>query len=192
MSKQNLVHVIKKDDLTSHNVLSLPRDSQASLQLGHVRIRPVLFCLTYNNLSYARLGTMMKWWSAYPVPKQLPEPYNDESQYGIVPCWGFGEVVESQVEDFEPGRLIFGYWPYCDLICDYKLEKGDAKGHWCEVSEHRKELMPIYNRYIVKDASSRLGKLGKKEVDDLAMEAVFLVWECGYLLNQVILGKPYV
>ncbi|KAK4556013.1 hypothetical protein LTR86_006709 [Recurvomyces mirabilis] len=191
MADQNLVHVIKKDDLNSHKVLAIPRDNKAPLKPGHVRIRPVLVCLTYNNLSYARMGTIMKWWSTYPVPKDLPAPYNDDTQYGIVPCWGYGEVVESQAEDFEPGRLIFGYWPFSDMTADYKFEKGDAKGHWDERSEQRKELMHVYNRYVAKDAGVRMSKVNEKEVHEMAMEAVFFVWECAYLLNQVVLGPPY-
>jgi hypothetical protein len=194
MSSPAYIHVVKKDAIDEHTSVPVHHSSILSaLEPSRVRVAPRIVALTYNNLSYARLGRIRNWWDAYPVPEGLPEPYGDRSQYGISPCWGHGEVLESKVEGVETGTLLWGYWPLSSLAVDLKLVKGDAFGHWIEVSEHRTTLMPYYNRYMVRDPALRLDSVTASKREDMAAEAVYRgVWECGYLLNKHVLDEPYI
>ena len=120
-------------------------------------------------------------WKTYPVPPTAPAPYNDQSSWGIVPAWGYATVTESNVPGIIPGSLIWGYWPTSTsptLLC---LQRGDPEGHWVEVSSHRQQLMPIYNRYEQALPNE------ENELDGRAWSTIFRgVWVAGYLLSEYV------
>lgn len=191
MSTHAGVHVISKANIAEHNVVELPTSSPEALKDGHVRVRTVIIGLTANNLSYAQLGTMRAWWDAYPVPASLPAPYNDQQQYGIVPAWGYGEVLESKVAGIEAGMLLWGFWPTSSLPIDLELVPADAFGHFVEVSKQRQTLMNLYQRYTLRDPSMRLKSLDNSATEHMAFEAACRpIWEAGYLLNKANFGDP--
>ncbi|PLB41690.1 DUF2855 family protein [Aspergillus candidus] len=175
-----MTHVVGKADNRQHAVVNLSSPDH-SLPFSSLRARPTLLGLTSNNLSYARGGDLLYWWKTYPVPHTAPAPYNDQSSWGIVPAWGYATVTESNVPGMIPGSLIWGYWPTSTsptLLC---LERSDPEGHWVEVSNHRQQLMPLYNRYeqVLPDE--------EKEVDGRAWSTVFRgVWVAGYLLSEYV------
>jgi hypothetical protein len=190
MATSSQVHVVKKGDLLDHRTITVDSSALPPLEENHIRVHSVLTSLTANNLTYARLGSSpMKWLDAYPVPSSLPAPFNDRDKYGIVPCWGYAEVLESRLEGIPMGALLWGFWPTSSVPVDLELTPAKAKGHWIETSSHRQTLMPIYNRYIsaphllsdvLADASLR---------DSLAWKPLF-PGSCGYLLNKYVLSEP--
>ncbi|KAK3703052.1 hypothetical protein LTR37_014663 [Vermiconidia calcicola] len=189
MSSNTHVHVISKQDIAEHCVLEQLVSSPSPLENGHIRTRTYVIALTNNNLSYAQLGSPMGWWDAFRVPPGLPAPYND-NQYGIVPAWGYGEVMESRVPNIETGMLLWGFWPTMDLPVDLELIEADVSGHWIEISESRKNLMALYRRYMLHDAAARSGSIDNRRLKEMAWEAGLQpVWEAGYLLNKAIFSK---
>ena len=143
-----------------------------------VRVKIDLVAITSNNLSYARNGTLLHWWELYPVPSSAPAPFNNNEEWGIVPAWGYGQVIESNITAIEVGSSLFGFWPTSSYPIDLKLEVWQAPGHWSEVSEHRRQNMTVYNRYIqVKGQPS--------DQDRGILAGVQTVWQCAYLLNAV-------
>jgi hypothetical protein len=144
------VHVVSKADNLEHAVATLnhPEYESHNLATSSVRVRPLLISLTSNNLSYARGGDFLHWWDTYPVPVELPPPYNDQNSWGIVPAWGYGVVTESTT-DITPGTLLWGFWPTTASIpVSLKLQPSEPKGHWTEISESRQRLMTVYNAYM--------------------------------------------
>ncbi|TKA73869.1 hypothetical protein B0A55_04486 [Friedmanniomyces simplex] len=193
MPTKTYIHVVKKAAIAEHASLEVDLSILPTPGKGQVRVRSALFSITYNNLTYARMGSILKWWDAFPVPESLPAPYGDRSKYGIAPCWGWSEVLESKIDGIDVGMLLFGYLPLSGLPVDLQLVAGDAEGHMVDVSEQRKTLMPIYNRYIIRDPDMRLSELSPERVEDMGREAVYRpVWECGYLLNKFNLSDPFV
>ncbi|KAK5168768.1 uncharacterized protein LTR77_006077 [Saxophila tyrrhenica] len=188
-----VLHVIAKSNIGSHTTVPFTT-IPVPLRDGQVRIRSAMISLTNNNLSYAQLGTPFKWWDAYPVPSSLPAPYNDRDAWGIVPAWGYAEVVESKVPGLEEGVLVWGFWATGDLPIDFQMEKVEGvEGQWVEVSSARAGLMSLYNRYFVRDGRTRLQGLGEGEVEKMEWEtAVRPVWEAGYLLNHAIFGREHI
>ena len=190
MSSKADVHVISKADIKDHAVVSVSESALSPLQDGHVRVRSAILSLGSNNFSYALLGSVRSWWDTYPVPSFLPAPYNDPDQYGICPAWGYGEVLESRVSAIESGTLLWGFWPTSNLPVDLRLVPADVAGHWIEVSEGRKTLMNLYQRYIVEDSDARLASLDHPKIEEMAWKAAFIVWEAGYLMTDMVFGSP--
>ena len=58
----------------------------APLADGQVRLRVHQFAFTANNITYAAFGDAMQYWQFYP---------SHEEGWGIVPVWGFAQVVQS-------------------------------------------------------------------------------------------------
>ncbi|KAH8703141.1 hypothetical protein BGW36DRAFT_368879 [Talaromyces proteolyticus] len=182
------IHVVSKQDNSQHRVipfssLGVSALNQLTNSPTHVRVRPAVISLSSNNLSYARGGTLLHWWDAYPVP-------NTESiksaGWGIVPAWGFAVVTESTTPGISPGAVLWGFWPTADVPIDLKLEPSQPDGHWSEVSEHRKLLMTIYNQYVVNPLINFPVK-NPANMTDLGWEALFRpIWQTGYLLSEYV------
>jgi Protein of unknown function (DUF2855) len=103
--------------------------------------------MTFNNLAYAQGGSLLHWWEIYPVPGTAPTPYNNRDEWGIVPAWGYGEVIESKVSALILGSTLWGFWPASAVPVDLTLEAAEPEGHWREVTQHRSQVMNLYNRY---------------------------------------------
>ena len=189
MSSECHVHVVSKENIADHCVIPLPPTSLSPLQDGHVRVRTVIISLSLNTQTYARLGSVRSWWDTYPVPQNLPSPYNDQSRYGICPSWGYGEVIATKIPGISTGELIWGFWPTSSLPVDLKLVPADVPGHWIEKSEGRKTLMNLYQRYMIQDPQARVQSLDEAKWKELAWGAALTVWQAGYLLNAYIFGR---
>lgn len=184
MSYPAQVHLVRKSDISQHATVEadfhLP-----PLAAGSVRAKPNLLGLTLMNRAYAQLGTVLHWWSAFPPPSPssgLPSPYREHpEEWGIVPCWGFAEVVESQNAHVQVGAVLFGMWPSSTLPVDLHLRREDeGHGHFLDHSPHRVRIMPVYNLYQAVDPSD------DDHPEELrAWEASALtVWGAGWLLGE--------
>ncbi|KAK1674576.1 hypothetical protein BDP55DRAFT_729595 [Colletotrichum godetiae] len=178
------IHVVSKKDLTKHKTVpasvSLPPLSASS-----IRARSSLVALTSNNLSYAKLGNHLHWWSAWPVPADASAPYNNKADWGIVPAWGFGRVLESNFDSIPSGSLLYGFWPTSSHPVDLTLETSDPETHFREVSDHRRELGSMYNRYSLVDEMVR-------PEDSWALFAnAYSIWNAGYVLNRFCFPTEY-
>ncbi|KAK3058288.1 hypothetical protein LTR09_001366 [Extremus antarcticus] len=191
MSTQAHIHVIKKANIGEHKTVPITTTLPA-LHDGHVRFRSVVVSLTSNNLTYAQMGSMLKWWDMYPVQSELPSPFNDQDTYGIVPVWGYGEVLESKVAGLEPRMLVWGFWPTTDLAVDLKLDPAGVEGHWIETSDFRKDVQTMYKRFILRDVGARLASLDQSKYEQMAWESACRpIWEAGYLLSHAIFGEAH-
>lgn len=188
------VHVVAKTDVTDHHVTKSSLPSLPSLDKGHVRVRSLLLGLTSNNMAYATNGTRLHWWDAYPVPSDLPAPFNDHEKYGIVPCWGYGEVLESTIDEIDAGRLVFGLWPSSQVPVDLQLVPTAVKDHWIDVAPQRKEVMNLYRRFVLAESSLGVASLNDgRTFEWMARRAnVGVLYEAGYLLNTAVFGETTV
>jgi hypothetical protein len=55
------VHVVSKLDNSQHSSFDVQSIPQAALPESSVRLRPLLISLSSNNLSYARMGELLRW-----------------------------------------------------------------------------------------------------------------------------------
>ena len=125
---------VRKDRLAESRLVT---QEDAALAPGQVRVRVERFALTANNITYAAFGEAMNYWQFFPT---------QEAGWGIVPVWGFGTVLQSLHPGVAVGERLYGYWPMggSTVLTPDRLS---AEG-FSDAAPHRKELHPVYNRYL--------------------------------------------
>ena len=107
----------------------------ADLQAGAIRLKIDKYAFTSNNITYAVIGHQLQYWNFYPT----------EEPFGIIPVWGYADVVASKHQGIKAGDRFYGYYPmssYCTLIPGNVNALG-----FSENAAHRRELAPVYNNY---------------------------------------------
>lgn len=133
------VFEVHREDLARGEVVTSP-----SAPLGNGEIRAVVefFALTANNVTYAAMGSAMRYFDFFPA---------QDPGRGVVPVWGFARVEESRVEGVEPGRRLYGYLPTASHVT-LSVTRLDATG-FVDGFAHRRPMASAYNRYRFVDAS---------------------------------------
>ena len=170
------VHVINKANIEDHRVLPYDAPS-ASLPKGFIKARFKLLSITLTNRDYALHGSFLHWWDAFPVPEDLPAPYNNRDEFGIVCSWGYGEVIESQNDEIAAGTLMYGYWPTSTHPVVLNFKSAGLDGHFTEVSPHRQRLMTVYNHFYTVAEKD----LGDKQAWD---STTLTLWSAGHFLAK--------
>jgi hypothetical protein len=124
---------VSKADFRTTRVVNAPLD--ATPQPGHLTLAIERFALTSNNITYAAFGASMKYWDFYPAG----------DGWGIVPVWGFADVVASGVDGVAVGERFYGYYPMASHVT-LKVAKSHAGG-FVEGTELRQSLAAVYNQY---------------------------------------------
>ncbi|SDG85302.1 Protein of unknown function [Lentzea fradiae] len=126
--------VVDRDDLTRTEVL---HDELPVLSDCELLLRVDLTGLTANNVTYAVVGDRIGYWQFFPT---------DAKNRGIVPLWGFADVVASTVDAIPEGTRVYGYLPMAShLVVRARL----THGGFADASDHRAELPAVYNSYLV-------------------------------------------
>ncbi len=121
---------------TQLNKVQQSADSKPELKDGEILFKVEKYALTTNNITYAVCGFNLKYWNFFP---------STEKDLGIVPVWGFAEVVDSKHDAIEVGERCYGYFPMADYL---KVEAGKISEYgFSDVVDHRRPLSPIYNFY---------------------------------------------
>ncbi|KAI4201021.1 MAG: hypothetical protein LQ346_002263 [Caloplaca aetnensis] len=182
--------ILSKDDYTKQSMVTLtsPPDVKHPLPPSAVRVRTALIALTVNNLGYAALGTQLHWWDTFPVPASAPPPFNDSSAYGMVPAWGYATVLSSTIPSITSGSLLWGCYPLSTHPVTLRLKPTSPQNHWLETSDHRKDLMPLYQRYVLAyNPPGPLANPSSAALEKLAKTALLKpLWEAAYLLNRFV------
>ena len=124
--------LVNKKDITQH---VYQEENINELQEGEVLLKINQYAFTTNNVTYAVVGDQMKYWNFFPAK----EPY------GVVPVWGYSEVVKSKNEAIEVGTQYFGYYPMRKYL---KVEPTKISDFgFTDGSAHRQEMASLYNNY---------------------------------------------
>jgi hypothetical protein len=127
--------LIRKDQLTTTTLRNTP---VVALPEGQVRVAIHSFALTSNNITYAAFGDAMNYWQFFPVSP-------DGAQWGRIPVWGFGSVVESRHPEVPVGERLYGYFPMSNTV-DLTPARVSPLS-FMDAATHRAELHPVYNQY---------------------------------------------
>lgn len=136
---------VGRDDLSRtelfHETLPNVAEGEAVVHVDRVG-------LTANNVTYALLGEAMHYWDFFPT----------RPGWGLVPLWGFGDVVASATEGVEVGSRVYGYFPSASHLV-VRPARVDARG-FRDGSEHRAALPSPYNNYVftTTDAAYEVGR----------------------------------
>lgn len=109
----------------------------AAIEPGQILVKVDRFAFTANNITYAELGDRLAYWRFFPAP---------EDKLGIIPVWGFGDVIESRHETIRAGERIYGFLPMATHVVFQPDRVNPAS--FVEASAHRAELPPAYNLYM--------------------------------------------
>jgi hypothetical protein len=119
----------------------------AALAPGEARLRVDRVGLSANNVTYAVLGDSFRYWDFFPAAAVGLGP-----EWGLVPLWGFAEIVESTVDGVDVGTRVYGYLPPTGFLT-VRPGRVDARG-FRDVSEHRAALPSPYNVYALTTSDS--------------------------------------
>ena len=109
---------------------------------GEALLRVDRVGMTANNVTYAVLGVTMHYWDFFPTDAGL----------GLVPLWGFADVVASRTEGVEAGSRVYGYLPPSSHLL-VQPARVDARG-FRDASAHRQALPSPYNVYALTTADA--------------------------------------
>ncbi|MDQ1712940.1 MAG: hypothetical protein QOE45_2390 [Frankiaceae bacterium] len=126
---------VDRDALDRTHLLDTPTpragDGETVLRVDRVGV-------TANNVTYAVLGDAFRYWEFFPAP---------DPALGLVPLWGFAEVLESRAPGVEPGQRLYGYLPPSSHL-RVRPDRVDERG-FRDASEHRAALPSPYNAYAL-------------------------------------------
>lgn len=106
------------------------------LKDGEVLAKVDRFALTANNVTYGVVGERIGYWKFFPVARDGD---------GIIPVWGFADIVDSKHPDVPVGDRLYGYFPMASHLV---MEPAKVKeNRLFDGAAHRAELPPVYNSY---------------------------------------------
>ena len=129
--------MVSRDELSS-TVLS--ERAGAPLEEGQARLAVRRVGVTANNVTYAVLGESFRYWEFFPAGPG----------FGIVPLWGFAEVVESRTDGVRLGERYYGYLPSASELVVLP-GRVDGRG-FADATEYRRPLPSPYNAYTLTTA----------------------------------------
>ncbi len=128
---------IRRTAIGEHRIVSFPLPT--ALAAGEVLFHVDRFAVTANNVTYAAFGDFMKYWNFFLAS-------SNADVWGVVPVWGFGDVVASEAEGVAVGERFYGYFPMASHLV-IQAAKVNPNGIF-DGAAHRRELSPVYNQYV--------------------------------------------
>lgn len=115
----------------------ITRHAPPALHEGEALLKIERFAVTANNVTYAETGDSIGYWRFFPA--------GDEG-WGVVPVWGFADVVASRCEGLAAGERVYGFLPMAThlVVAPQKLREGS----FVDAAPHRAALPPAYNLYL--------------------------------------------
>jgi hypothetical protein len=127
--------VVAKHDLQQCKLVETALPDANALPSDVLLVKVDRFAFTANNITYATVGEELKYWQLFPAPKG----------FGIIPVWGFGEVIASAHPAIAVGERLFGYF---SMATHLAIEAADVgKRGLRDAAAHRQGVAPVYNAY---------------------------------------------
>ncbi|MCL6416604.1 DUF2855 family protein [Aestuariirhabdus sp. Z084] len=132
----NVTCTVDKTDFADLQVLEQALQKTDSLAEGQVLFQVDRFSFTANNITYAAMGNMLRYWEFFP----------QASGRGVIPVWGFADVIGSNCDAVSVGERVYGYFPMASHVVMQPAKINDSS--FVDGTEHRRSLPVIYNQYI--------------------------------------------
>ncbi len=128
--------LVKKNDFSQTQIDTQAEIESHSLEQGEILLKVDQFAMTANNITYAAMGEALRYWEFFPA----------KSGWGIIPVWGFGDVVVSNNEDIKTGERYYGYYPMATHLIVKPQQVSSSS--FMDGANHRQSLSKIYNQYV--------------------------------------------
>jgi hypothetical protein len=146
----------------------------AELDPGQALLKVSRFAFTANNITYAAFGDAMRYWEFFPAPEGT----------GIIPVWGFADVLSSRCEGVEVGQRYYGYYPMATHAIVQPVQVSPAG--FIDGASHRKELAVIYNHHAA--CASDPSYSEDKEAQQMLFRPLFTT---AFLLDDLFADKAF-
>jgi Protein of unknown function (DUF2855) len=131
---------IRRDNYITNRVVHEQTLSEhTSLDEGEILVRVDRFAFTANNITYAATGDTLGYWQFFPPSG------DDAAGWGILPVWGFADVVKSNSPSIPVGERLFGYFAPISFLKMTPTRVTPQR--FIDGSAHRAALPPGYNNY---------------------------------------------
>ncbi len=128
--------LVNKQQFAKTQWVEEKRPTKEQLAEGQLLLSVDCFAFTANNITYAAMGNALRYWEFFPA----------EEGQGVIPVWGFADVIESRCGDIAVGERLYGYYPMATHLI---VEPGHiTSASFIDVSTHRQPLSVIYNQYL--------------------------------------------
>ncbi len=129
---------IRRDLFLKGRLAETPK-SDLEIGEGELLVKIDKFAFSANNITYAVAGDQLGYWNFFP-------PVGEESGgWGVIPVWGFADVVASNVEEIPVGDRFYGYFPPASHLKMQPIRISDKQ--FMEGAAHRAQLPSGYNMY---------------------------------------------
>lgn len=128
---------VNRSDLTNTQMHEISSPDSIALEQGEAILSVDRFALTANNITYGVAGDMIGYWQFFPA----------EGDWGRIPVWGVGTVLNPGDTGLSEGERFYGYFPMSSYLVvkpAHVTERGFTDG-----AEHRQALPPVYNQYAL-------------------------------------------
>ena len=129
---------VKKAMFFNSRLAEMPAEKLA-INDEEILVKVDKFAYTANNITYAVAGDMIGYWQFFPAMGK------DTDGYGVIPVWGFADVVESKAKGIPVGDRFFGYFPPASHLKMKPTRVSDRR--FIDGAEHRSKLPAGYNLY---------------------------------------------
>lgn len=129
---------VRRDVFFQNRLVEIP-EPELELAEGEVLAKVEKFAYTANNITYAVAGDRIGYWQFFPPMGA------DAEAWGVIPVWGFAEIVESNSPEIPVGERLFGYFPPAKFLKMHPV--GINPGRFIDGAVHRSKLPAGYNRY---------------------------------------------
>lgn len=136
---------VKKHQFSDSRLISSDQtEHQPRAADGDIVVRIEAFSFTANNITYAAAGDQLGYWQFFPPSG------DDVNGWGVIPVWGFAQVVESRHGEVAEGERLFGYFPPASFLTMTPAKVSPQR--LFDGAAHRAKLPAGYNSYSRVDA----------------------------------------
>jgi len=116
--------LVNKEDFAEVALVNIKEDA---VEEGCIRLKLGPWALTANNITYMLTGDKIGYWHYFnPSDYGLQMDEGDGIDWGRMPVWGYGEVIESKCEDVKIGQQVYGFLPIADPTMGLTSERNKA------------------------------------------------------------------
>ena len=171
---------ISKTDFAKHRIVGAQLRVLATataIEEGEILVKIDRFAITANNITYAVLGDKMGYWQFFPVAE-------DALNWGVLPVWGFADVVQSKTDGVAVGERLFGYFPPAATLkmCPVRA----TANRFFDGALHRAALPPGYNSY-----SRVLAEVGYDRAFDNVRMLLWPLHMTSFCLGDLLHSRSY-
>ncbi len=162
---------VVQQDLGTTRIVDLPEPAPGA---GEAVIRVDRFGLTANNITYGVAGDIIGYWQFFPA----------EGDWGRIPVWGIGTIVDAGDTGLKEGDEYYGYFPMASYLI-VKPDNVSPRG-FVDGAEHRAALPPAYNNYSLMTEAN-----GFDRSKDTHRMVYFPLFATGFILDDYLFDNDF-